>query len=181
MPVQFNLPVLGALAAALIIVLAMLTHLVREKSRAARGRKRLDQVSAVLVEYFNKTGVGVSVGCVNLQGDRFTAFVESEPMKQFRLSHIIEIALRDHVKKTCGVELDKIYWRFPIKVAPREAATGNTEPPKRIEGADDYINEGLVHYKDLPKSEATEIPWESFEEAAVQEAKKGGEPAKVQG
>src|ERR1700740_3710350 len=143
MPAQLDLPVLGVLVAAVVAVLAMLTYLVREKGRAARGRKRLDQVSAALVDYFRKTGVGVSVGCVNLQGERFTAFVESEPMKQFRLSHIIEIALREHVKKTCGVELDKIYWRFPIKVAPREAATGNTEPAKRIEGADDYINEGL--------------------------------------
>jgi hypothetical protein len=181
MPAQFEIPVLVLLGTALITVLGMLTYLIREKRRAARGRKRLDQVCAALVEYFRKTGVGVSVGCVNLQGDRFTAFVESEPMKQFRLSHIIEIALRDHVKKSCGVELDKIYWRFPIKVAPREAAGGNTEPGKRIEGADDYINEGLVHYKDLPKPEATEIPWEKFEEASVQEAKKTEDAAKANG
>ena len=177
MPAQIDMTVLGVLAAAVAAVLAMLIYLVNDKRRAARSRKRLDQVSAVLVDYFRKTGVGVSVGCVNLQGDRFTAFVESEPMKQFRLSHIIEIALRDHVKKTCGLELDKIYWRFPIKVAP--AATGNTEPGKRIKDADDYINEGLVHYKDLPKPEATEIPWESFEEAAVQEAKKAEATAKA--
>ncbi|MBV8634761.1 MAG: hypothetical protein JO002_09750 [Burkholderiaceae bacterium] len=180
MPAQINLTVLGVLGAALVAVLGMLIYMVGEKRRAARGRKALDQVSAALVEYFRKTGVAVSVGCVNLQGDRFTAFVESEPMKQFRLSHIIEIALRDHVKKACGVELDKIYWRFPIKVAPREAAAaGNAEPTKRIEGADDYINEGLVHYKDLPKQEATEIPWEKFEEAAVQEAKTGEDAGKA--
>ncbi len=172
MPAQIDMPVLGVLAVALLAVLAMVVYLVREKRRAARSRKLLDQLSGVLVDYFRKTGVAVSVGCVNLQGNRFTAFVESEPMKQFRLSHIIEIALRDHVQKTCGLELDKIFWRFPIKVAPREAAAGNTEQGKRIEGADDYINEGLVHYKDLPKPEATEIPWEKFEEAAGEEAGK---------
>ncbi len=172
MPAQLDLPMLGLLIVAALAALAMLAYLVREKRRTARSRKLLNQVSAVLVEYFRKTGVGVSVGCVNLQGNRFTAFVESEPMKQFRLSHIIEIALRDHVQKTCGLDLDKIFWRFPIKVAPRESVSGNTEAGKRIEGADDYINEGLVHYKDLPKPEATEIPWEKFEEAAVLEAKK---------
>ncbi len=171
MPAQIDMTVLGALGLLGLAVLVMLAYLVREKRRVARSRKQLDVVSAVLVEYFRKAGVGVSAGCVNLQGSRFTAFVESEPMKQFRLSHIIEIALRDHVQKTCGLELDKIYWRFPIKVAPRESTAGNTEPGKRIEGADDYINEGLVHYKDLPKPEATEIPWEKFEEAAVLEAK----------
>jgi hypothetical protein len=158
---------LGLVTLALVILLA---NVVRQKRRAARDRSRLALVSSVLVDYFRKTGVEVTVGCVSLQGNnRFTAFVESEPMKQFRLSHIIEIALRDHVQKTCSVELDKIFWRFPIKVAPREATAVAAGSEKRIEGADDYINEGLVHYKDLPKFEATEIPWEKFEEAAVQD------------
>jgi len=161
--------------------LAMLAYVAASKAKAGRGKKDTVVVSKVMVEYFRKTGVEVAVTCVNL-GDskRFTAFVESEPMKQFRLSHIIEMTLRDHVQKTCGKELDKVFWRFPIKVtreavskggaAPAATAGGNAAAPaataKKIEGADDYINEGLVHYKDLPKSEATEIPWEIFEEAA---------------
>ena len=174
---QIDMPILALLGVALLVVVALFTYVLRLKRKASRGKRRLAVVSSVLVDYFRKTGVEVSVGCVSLQdNNRFTAFVESEPMKQFRLSHIIEIALRDHVQKTCGLELDKIFWRFPIKVAPREASPGNTEGGKRIEGADDYINEGLVHYKDLPKSEATEIPWEKFEEAAIQDTKDSKKP-----
>jgi len=148
--------------------LAILAYVIWLKRRESLAQRKVAMVSKVLIEYFRKTGVDVAVGCVSLQrNNRYTAFVESEPMKQFRLSHIIEIALRDHVQKTCALELEKIFWRFPIKVAARDAsADANAGVNKTIQGADDYINEGLVHYKDLPKFEATEIPWEKFEEAS---------------
>ena len=170
MPAQTDMVGVWVLGGAVAGLLAILLFVVRLQFRASRSKRKVALVSAVLIDYFRKTGVEVSVGCVSLQeNDRFTAFVESEPMKQFRLSHIIEIALRDHVQKTCALELDKIYWRFPIKVAPREAPVPGVAPSanKKIEGADDYINEGLVNYKDLPKFEATEIPWEKFEEATT--------------
>lgn len=168
MPLHIEVFYLWILSAASVGFLATLTYVARLKVREARRRRRVARVSAVLVDYFRKTGVDVAVDCISLMGDnRFTAFVESEPMKQFRLSHIIEIALRDHVQKTCALELEKIFWRFPIKVAARDAAAGAAVGVnKTIENADDYINEGLVHYKDLPKFEATEIPWEKFEEAS---------------
>lgn len=179
LPAQLATLMPALLGLALLLLLVMGIYLVRHKRHDAGTKRRQAQVVAVLVDYFRKTGVEVSIGCIDLQGGRYTAFVESEPMKQFRLSHIIEIALRDHVQKTCGVQLDRIFWRFPIKVAPREAGNANSDSGKRIEGADDYINEGLGHYKDLPKPEATEIPWEKFEEAAVQEAKTAEDAAKA--
>lgn len=181
MPAQINMVEIGIFCAIAIGLIVMLLYVGRLRYRVSRNKRMVALVSKVLVEYFRKTGVEVSVGCVSLQeNDRFTAFVESEPMKQFRLSHIIEIALRDHVQKTCALELDKIFWRFPIKVAARDTSAAGVAAGenKKIEGADDYINEGLVHYKDLPKFEATEIPWEKFEEASTQEAKKPEEAVK---
>lgn len=173
MPAQTNALEFGIFCALAIGFIAMLLYVGRWQYRAARCRRKIALVSQVLIEYFQKTGVEVAVGCVSLhENNRFTALVESEPMKQFRLSHIIEIALRDHVQKTCGLELDKIFWRFPIKVAARDASVAAAAGEnKKIAGADDYINEGLVNYKDIPKFEATEIPWEKFEEASTQERK----------
>jgi hypothetical protein len=169
--------VCGAAAGILVVLIGFAWS----KHKASSNKRKLAQATKAMIEYFRKTGVEVSVGCVNLHdNNRLTAFVESEPMKQFRLSHIIEIALSDHVQKTCGLELDKVYWRFPIKVAAREAAPASgsqVAATKKIEGADDYINEGLVNYKDLPKFEATEIPWEKFEEV-TQEPKKSEEVTK---
>jgi hypothetical protein len=182
MPVQTEMVAVWSACGAAAGILVVLIGLGWSKYKATRSRRRLVRVTKAMIEYFRKTGVEVSVGCVYLHGShRLTAFVESEPMKQFRLSHIIEIALRDHVHKTCGLELDKVYWRFPIKVAARDttAAPGEQAAPasKKIEGADDYINEGLVNYRDIPKFEATEIPWEQFEEV-TQEPKKSEEVTK---
>lgn len=144
-------------------------------------------ISQEIILYFRKTGVEVSAVCTNLQGDeRFTALIESEPMKRFRLSHIIEFTLRDHIHKTCGLELECIYWRFPIKEATQQVSLQqNDDQPvtimpvvpaspdtKTLVSTDEYINEGLVPYKDVPKIEVTELSWENFEQAATQEADK---------
>ncbi len=155
------------LCVVLLAFIALLGYVFILKSKARRAKQNVQAISAALIEYFRRTGVVVAVGCVNSEdGKRFTAFIESEPMKRFRLSHIIEMTLRDHINKTCGLELDKIYWRFPIKEVSQGSATQNAQATgmQTPENADDYINEGLVHYRDLPKCDVTEIPWEKFEE-----------------
>lgn len=154
--------------------LASLTYVVMLKRRVHREEHNIAAVKSLIIDYFRKTGVEVAVDCTRLTGNqRFTALIESEPMKRFRLSHIIEMTLRDHIQKSCGLELEKIYWRFPIKEAAREAsAAAQTSGTKPAEGSDEYINEGLVHYKDLPKMEVTEISWDKFEEATTIESDK---------
>lgn len=152
--------------------LGLLAYVAFTKSQARRETHNIAAISAALIDYFRRTGVEVSVGCVTLRHDgRFTAFIESEPMKRFRLSHIIEMTLREHVSKACGMQLDKVYWRFPIKnTAQNAAAAGDTvKESKAPNDLDDYINEGLVHYRDLPKVEVTEISWEKFEEVSSKE------------
>lgn len=168
-----------AVIAVLAITSIFLTvALLKSRSATKRERRAMATASKAIVEYFRKTGVGVSVSCVSLHHDgKVTAFVESEPMKQFRLSHIIEMSLREHLSKSLSLELERVFWRFPIKVAAREsdAAVGKDGKSKAT-SHDDYINEGLVNYKDLPKFEATEIPWEKFEEVVTQEGPIQAEP-----
>lgn len=175
------------LALVAIFLLAALAYIAIGKFTGSRERRNIRAISMTITEYFRKSGVEVSVGCVGLPGTRrFTAFIESEPMKRFRLSHIIEMTVREQVYKTCGLELEKVYWRFPIKEATREASaaagtastvsntgtTAATEESKPAESTDDYINEGLMHYRDIPKFEVTELPWETFQEAATIESGK---------
>ncbi|MGZ3254193.1 MAG: hypothetical protein ACXU7D_07795 [Burkholderiaceae bacterium] len=151
------------------------------KSRLAK--QNAARISKEIILYFRKTGVEVLAVSTNLQGDeRFTALIESEPMKRFRLSHIIEFTLRDHIQKTCGLELESIYWRFPLKEANQHVfpskldddkpvtimpAGPETAEANKLVSTDEYINEGLVPYKDVPKIEVTELSWEKFEEAAI--------------
>jgi hypothetical protein len=169
--VSTELIVLYAVVA--ILFFALVGYVAVLRSRQRRKKKNLAAISAALVDYFRRTGVEISVGCAESDdGKRFTAFIESEPMKRFRLSHIIEMTLRDHVAKACGLELAKVYWRFPIKQVDQSTAAVAAAPEKETKApqdADDYINEGLVHYRDLPKFDVTEIPWEKFEEATFKD------------
>jgi hypothetical protein len=154
-------PVMIAIVVVNAIVIAMAGVMATIGIRRARRQKRkINAVTHAIIDYFKQSGIGVAAGCVSFSHNRFTVFIESEPMKRFRLSHIIEATLRDHVKKACGLEVEKIYWRFPIRQVAADAA-GKEEKPK--EDTDEYINEGLVNYRHLPKVEAEELSWENFE------------------
>ena len=146
-----------------VLVVGILAFILITRLKRRREKRKAAAITDAIVDYFRKSGVGVAVGCISpSHNDRFTAFIESEPMKRFRLSHIIEMTIREHVRKTCGLELEKIYWRFPvIKEARPEAAGGEAKPRER---AAQYINEGLDHYRHIPQPEVEELPWEHFEE-----------------
>jgi len=163
--------------------LALLGYGIYRYLKARRYKEKAARISKEIINYFRKTGVDVIVVSTNLKGDeRFTALIESEPMKRFRLSHIIEYKMRDHIHKTCGLELECIYWRFPVKVTTQHVFPATADDPETIIPAtaidverkagssDSYITEGLVPYKDVPKIEVTELDWETYEEAAVQDA-----------
>lgn len=149
-------------------VVGIVSYAIAVRLRMRRDHGNLLAVRAAIVDYFRRSGVQVAVDCTRLQGcNGFTAVVESEPMKRFRLSHIIEMMLREHVRKNCGLELDKVYWRFPVKQAAPGAADADAGPKKPGESADDYINEGLEHYRYIPKPEVEELPWELFEQVTA--------------
>lgn len=159
-----------------VTVLAVVAYMTANKLKARRHKHDIVAIRATIIDYFRRTGVEVSADCFR-SNKGFTAVVESEPMKRFRLSHIIEMTVREHVRKACGLELDKIYWRFPIKEAVQAVAVpgaadsdnkvATAEEKKPEEMSDDYINEGLEHYRHIPKPEVTELPWETFEQMAT--------------
>lgn len=169
-----TLTLTGVLVALIIGILAYASIAARKASRIGRDRAAIRNT---IIDYFRRSGVEVSADCTSFDNGLYTAVVESEPMKRFRLSHIIEMTLREHVRKNCGLELDKIYWRFPIKEAtqavtvPREgeatAPQNGAEKKPKEEVSDDYINEGLENYRHIPKPEVTELSWETFEQMAT--------------
>jgi hypothetical protein len=152
-----------SLAALLIVALGAYVAMVELKSRAAK--RKIQVVRTAIIDYFRKIDIEVAVDGAPVPGtDRLTVFIESEPMKQMRLSHIIEASLRDLVHNLHQIELDKIYWRFPIKNRPQ----GDTRPPEKKPADDDYINEGLS-LRHLPKAEVEEASWDVFQQASIRE------------
>jgi hypothetical protein len=167
---------LTLLAVVAVLVAGIVAFVAKNRLQAARKQRNIIAIRATIIDYFRRSGVEVSADCTDFRGNgAYVAIVESEPMKRFRLSHIIEMTLREHVRKACDLELDKIYWRFPIKEAAQSApgtAERDDDKTDRAETkapapSDDYINEGLEHYRHIPKPEVEELPWESFEQVTT--------------
>lgn len=178
MPFQADAITLLLLAVLAILVVGILAYAANSQLRRRRRQRDIAAINATILDYFRRSGVAVAADCTRLHDDGpFVAVIESEPMKRFRLSHIIEMTVREHVRKNCGLELEKIYWRFPIKeAAPAAADAAAVDSKNSAEASDDYINEGLEHYRHIPKPEVEELPWESFEQASGSKEAKPGRP-----
>lgn len=175
MPFNADAVILALMALLAALIIGIVAYAVSARTRAARHVRNAASICAAIIEYFRRSGVQVSAECTILEpGGRYTVMLESEPMKRFRLSHIIEMTVREHVRKTCGVEVDKMFWRFPIREAAQDA-DGRAPEKKAEETSDEYINEGLEHYRHIPRPEVTEVPWESFEQVASTERGKDGQ------
>jgi hypothetical protein len=161
LPLSASLAVLMVVANLIVIAACVIVVWLKAK----RQRRQIQSLNTAIREYFRHGGVEVEVASTRLGKEQsFIAFIESEPMKRFRLSHIIEIALREHVAKTCKLHLTKIFWRFPLKEVSSSGIAASKQPAN---DTDNYINEGLVHYRDLPKGDVQEVSWEKFEESAA--------------
>lgn len=166
MPFNADAFTLALMALLAVLIIGIAAYAMSSRGRAGRRVREAATIRAAVIEYFRRSGVQVEAECTVLEpGGRYIVMVESEPMKRFRLSHIIEMTVREHVRKTCGVEVGKMYWRFPIKEAEHTVSTQPSEK-KPEQASDEYINEGLEHYRHIPKPEVTEVPWESFEQVA---------------
>jgi hypothetical protein len=71
-----------------------------------------------------------------------------------------------HVRKVCGLDLEGIYWRFPIKAIREDAQPqrAGAEASRGANDADGYLDEGLSRLQSLPQYEVTESSWDKFQE-----------------
>lgn len=149
-------------------VVAILGYVLLLKHRARRRERSIKAVSAVIVDYFRADGIEVRVDCVPGRGAKgYIAFIESEPMKRFRYSHIIEASLRIHVQRTCRDELDRIFWRFPMHGKGRAGETDGRELDVLDDKHDEYIREGLEALKNKGAYDIQEGSWEEFENTVI--------------
>lgn len=144
----FNVPLLAVVVG---VVLTLLAYAGVLRYRRHRLERRLRDLGARVIEYFRQYQLEVTAQCFALFGGRrFVVVVESPPIKRFRYSHIIESSLIQHLQKTAGAEVDKIYWRFPL------AWQGGPDDP--------YFTEGQnLFEKAQGEYRVEEASWESYQ------------------
>jgi hypothetical protein len=157
-------------------VVAILRDVLVVRHRARRVHRNLATITAIIEAYFRDNGGNVGIECTSQSnGRRFNALISTTPSKRFRHSNVIEVILRDEVRKTCGLELEKVYWCFPIRekssASQRDPSTDRA--PSTADSGDAYREEGLSRLKKLPGYQVTESSLEAFEDVATRQRPSG--------
>jgi hypothetical protein len=151
----FNLQVLYLVAA---VITTLLIYILIMKRRDRQNREATARINNIVGDYFKSHNVEVLVtSYAVLGGRRFVVLLESKPNEKLRSSHVIEMGLIDHVRKTTGQFVERVFWRFPVPVIGKE------------EVAEDlYLAQGFHQIRSGEGYSVTETPWEQFDKAMVE-------------
>lgn len=162
---SFDLTLLYVFAAN---VIAILVYVLLLKRRARRLKRSIEAISAAIADYFRADGIDARVECLPGRTSKgFIAIIESEPMKRFRYSNIIEASLRLHVLRTCSEDLDRIFWRFPLQGKSRAADESIKQTDASDDKHDEYIREGLEAIRKKGAYDIREGSWEEFKDTVI--------------
>lgn len=155
------------LAIGLILIIAAVAAAYTYHS-CQRRQRRLSvdagRIAQAVAEYFVRSGARVGAKCHSVDG-RFLVLVESEPLKRFRYSHIVEASLVSHVEKVLGLQVDSVFWRFPLPLGTTTAQdTADLKPSAR---EDDYVAAGVREAMASPDYHVAEDSWDQFERAQM--------------
>lgn len=110
---------LDSLAVYIVVVdvLALLSYILYLFHKNRELEKAIKNITEFITDYFTHTGAEVRVTCFKLDGyKRFVTLIESQPLKRFRYSNVLENNLIAHIFQKTGNTVEKIYWRFPVEV-----------------------------------------------------------------
>lgn len=151
-----------AIVLALLIAVGAMAY--ARAAQRKQGKVAIDgeRIAASVMEYFARSGAKVGAQCHPVQG-RFLVLVESEPLKRFRYSHIVEASLIGHVEKALGLQVDRVFWRFPLPVGAATAQdTADLKPAVR---EDEYVTQGVRQAMANSEYHVAEDSWDQFEKA----------------
>ncbi len=140
------------------ILLSYVLYLFHKKRQLEQA---INKISDFISDYFINTGAEVEVTCHKLPGSRhFVVMIQSQPLKRFRYSNILESNLISHTYKKTGCMVDKIYWRFPVQLQKEESAE---EIEIKSQEDDLYFNEVESLSNEHGKYNVSEASWDEFE------------------
>ncbi len=184
---------MGVTLAAMIGAVGVL--LINRRQDKRRGAAE-DAVAKAAQDYFARFQIRARTIGAKLPDDSMVLMVETPPHKKLRFSFIIEPPIKNFIRVQTGVEVARIFWRFPIppkktsapdvKYADADTILLDTEqtrpsagetaapPPESIETemeTDDYFRQHQSYHIE-------EVSWEDFssitqspEEASAADAK----------
>ncbi len=142
-------------------VVILLTYILYVFNKKRLLNKSIKNITEFIEEYFMNTGAEVQATCFKLEGNkRFVALIQSEPLKRFRCSNVLEGNLITHISDVTGNMVEKIYWRFPINLTKDliTAAEKNS-----LESDDLYFSDGYTIAEAAREYKVSEVSWDQYE------------------
>lgn len=167
---------MGAALAAMIGVVGVL--LINRRQDKRRGAAE-DAVAKAAKDYFARFQIRCRTIGALLPDDSMALMVETPPQKKLRFSYIIEPPIKNFIRVQTGIEVARIFWRFPIPPkqtsAPevkyadastlqldsvQSSANSNAAPPSQLKEAEDLETDDYFHQHQTYHIE--EVSWENF-------------------
>ena len=144
-------------AADIVILLSYVLYLIRKKREL---QKATQKITEFITDYFTHTGADVRVSCYQIEGlRRFVTLIESQPLKRFRYSNVLENNLIAHIFQKTGNTVEKIYWRFPV-VMHKDAIMEEAKP--EVENEDAYFLDVDSASTESATYKVSEASWDEF-------------------
>jgi len=148
-------------------VLILFSYILYIFSRKRQLNKAVNTITDLITGYFSNSGAEARVTCFKLDGNNhFVTLIESEPLKRFRYSIILESNLISHIFKTTGTVVEKIYWRFPIK--PSREIIATPDGNNLADDDDAYFSDVHAWAKAQGEYQVSEVPWDQYENSKVE-------------
>ena len=110
-----------ALVAMLGTVGVLLIHRRQDKRRGAEE----DAIGKAAQEYFARFKIRARTIGTLLPNGNMVLMVETAPHKKLRFSYIIEPPIKDFIRVQTGIEVSRIFWRFPVAQKQTQAPEVN--------------------------------------------------------
>lgn len=147
---------------ALFYIVALLIYILYLMHKKRKLENSIKKVTDFISEYFINTGTEAQVSCYKLADakNRFVVLIQSEPLKRFRYSFILESNLIAHTLKKTGSIVDKIYWRFPVNV---QKDLSQEDLALKDESDELYFSDVQSKSKSESQYKVSEASWDDFQ------------------
>lgn len=143
-----------------IDIIALLSYILYIFHKNRVLEKSIRNITEFITEYFTHTGADVRVTCFKLDGyKRFVTLIESQPLKRFRYSNVLENNLISHIYQKTGNTVEKIYWRFPVEIHKDEIVA---EARNEAIGDDSYFVDIEATTDASATYKVSEASWDEF-------------------
>ena len=159
--ITFNLALLNFVA---LVIIGILTYVLVIKYRKRVQEQTMALVRKQILAFFGAAGMQVEVTCFTSDMSRkFTVCIDSQPVKKFKFSNLVEMVLIRYIARTIGVAIERVYWRFslPTEKEGEMLSPIDTAATEGMEFQDNYEQAASLE----EAYRVAETSWDRFEQA----------------